>query len=463
MDPLEDRLRDALRDDAWRLSPDPDALERIRAGAAARRRRHRTAATSVVAALVVLVGLGGVSYVMRDLAPSSQTTAAGGASQATTMEASRGQAPHPDAATQPPTQRQDQAEPSPQRGTGAEGPQQSQTKEATPNDGVDPVPPGFSPVSITAASEQNFWVLGQAAGAPDTATVAVTRDGGSSFSALPPFGAKVVRDDNRRTGEEDNQLTEKTVREVRFSADARNGWAYGGALWTTHEGGRAWKPIRSVPGLVERVEASAGAAYALVRHDGSWTLWRSPVDEDAWKPLNVVLNQPASLAVTRDLVAVTDRVQGKAYVVVSADAGATFTQRTTPCEPDLEAGSLSASAKALWLTCPTGTAASVNVSEDAGATWSQVPSGIPAISATASSLGARSPRRAVVAVPGRALILGKDGDAKSTADDAAPVKGLGTPTYAGFTSDRVGYILDVDGGLFRTTDGGGTWSSVSVR
>lgn len=453
MDPLEDRLRDVLRDEAWRLSPDPDALERIHAGAAARRRRHRAAATSVVAALVVLVGLGGVSYVMRDLAPSP-TTAAGKASQATTME-STDQAPHRGETTQPPTQRQEQAEPSPQRANRSEEPRQAPTVEAAPRDGVEPVPSGFSPVSVTAASEEDFWVLGQAAGAPDTATVAVTRDGGSSFSALPPFKAKVVRDDDRLTGE--------TVREVRFSADARNGWAYGGALWTTHEGGHAWKPVRSVPGLVERVEASAGTAYALVRSDGSWTLWRSPVDEDAWKKLDVVLNQPASLAVTRDLVAVTDRVQGKAYVVVSADAGTTFAQHATPCEPDLEAGSLSASAKALWLTCPTGTAASVNVSEDAGATWSPVPSGFPAISATASSLGARSPSRAVVAVPGRALILDKGGDAEATTDGAATVKGLGTPTYAGFTSDRVGYILDVDGELFRTTDGGGSWSPVSVR
>jgi hypothetical protein len=100
----------------------------------------------------------------------------------------------------------------------------------------------------------------------------------------------------------------------------------------------------------------------------------------------------------------------------------------------------------------------VHVSRDEGASWAAVSSGTPAISGTAAALGARSDRQAVVAVPGKALVV-----SESDQPAQAKVDGLGTPTYAGFTSDRVGYILDVDGGLFRTTDGGSTWEPVQVR
>ena len=210
-------------------------------------------------------------------------------------------------------------------------------------------------------------------------------------------------------------------------------------------------------GLVERLETAGGATYALARDGDAWTLWRTPVDHEAWRQVDIALTDPDGLAVTSDLVAVADRTEDRTDVWVSTDGGTAFDQRTTPCEPSLDAGRLSATTGSLWLTCPTGTAASVHVSTDAGASWTKVPSGVPALSATATELGARSASRAVAAVPGEALTLTSGGTTRT------PVPGLGNPAFAGFTSDRVGYILDLEGHLFRTVDGGAAWTRVTVR
>ncbi|MGW0227706.1 hypothetical protein ACWDWO_05290 [Actinopolymorpha singaporensis] len=454
MDPLEGRLREALRDDAWRLPADTALLDRVRVNAAARRRRHRTAAMTAVAVFLLVAGMGGVGYILRG--PGQTTVAGKSESTTTTLERSGGGARKPTedhAAGAPASTRRPTPTRTPSPTTDARTASPSPTppgKSATPDVAAGGVPAKFSPVSLTASSDQNFWVLGESPTGPGRATVVVTRDGGDRFTALPAIAAPVVRAANK--------VTADTVHDLRFAADAKDGWAYGGALWSTHDGGRGWHQVRAVTGLVEQLETANGTTYALVRDGSTWTLWRSPSGEDAWSRVGVDLKTPASLAVTSKVVAVTDRSGTDAFVLTSADGGRTFDQHPTPCNADLSAGRLSATTGSMWLTCPTGTAAEVHVSRDNGASWSAVSSGTPAISGTAAALGARSARQAVVAVPGKALLVsGSDQPAQ------AKVEGLGTPTYAGFTSDRVGYILDVNGGLFRTDDGGGTWQPVTVR
>ncbi|WP_020576474.1 hypothetical protein [Actinopolymorpha alba] len=453
MDPLEDRVREGLRSDQWRLPVDPDdALDRIHTGAA-RRRRRRAAAAGIAAAAVVAAGLGGVGYVASGLGtPLTVASRSESGSAATLMEKAE-PAPKSDVSDSDPKRTQT-PEPEPSRARV----EATRTKPpATPSakDSYEAqMPANFSPVSMTAASARTFWVLGSGREASDDsptdrATVAVTTDGGKTFAPLPDLGAKVVRGDN--------ELSADTVRDIRFAGDSQNGWAFGGALWSTHDGGGSWARVREVPGLVERLETAGGSAFALVRDSSAWTLWWTPVDQDAWQQLSVKLNTPEGLAVADKLVAVTDRSADQTYAQVSTDGGTSFVQRVTPCQPDLEPGRLSASATSLWLTCATGTAATVSVSNDAGVTWSDVPAGQPSISATASELGARSSSRAIVAVPGQALIVGRGGTT------SAPVPALGDPAFAGFTTDNVGYILDLDGKLFRTTDGGSSWSQVMIK
>jgi hypothetical protein len=217
-----------------------------------------------------------------------------------------------------------------------------------------------------------------------------------------------------------------------------------------------------VPGLVERLEVGADAAYAVVRDGDRPALWRTPVDEDAWRRLPLPALDSAvvdvgGLAAVGDTVALTVRSDVETFALVSTDAGATFAARPTPCAADLDAGEVSAVRGALWLACPTGTALTVHVSTDAGVSWSALPTTRPALSDTAAELGARSRGEAVVAVPGEAVAVGRAGTSTTK------VPGLGDPAFAGFTTERVGYILDLSGGLFRTTDGGTSWRLVEVR
>jgi photosystem II stability/assembly factor-like uncharacterized protein len=127
----------------------------------------------------------------------------------------------------------------------------------------------------------------------------------------------------------------------------------------------------------------------------------------------------------------------------------------TECSPDLTPGTLSVTADSAWLTCPTGTQAAIFVSRNGGRTWTPVSSNGPV--PNVALLGARTSSQTIVAVQGEVTILSDSGKPKTV-----PVAGLATPTYAGFTTEKVGYVLDVDGKLFRTTDGGQRWRPVKI-
>ena len=79
MDPLEDRLRESLSGDRWRLPTDPDVLDRVHAGAERRRRRKVAITTAAAAVVLVGAGAGGIGYVMNGVHPAM--TSAGGSSE----------------------------------------------------------------------------------------------------------------------------------------------------------------------------------------------------------------------------------------------------------------------------------------------------------------------------------------------------------------------------------------------
>jgi hypothetical protein len=435
MDPLEERLRQALRDEAWDLPTDPQLLSRVRAGAA-RRRRRRSFALAAAAASVVATGIG-----VAGVLSSEPATVASGASEATTMM-ERSAGGHDTSTSPDPTTADAKAERAPVT------PSPSTTHRAAPTPARAPVPTGFTPASLAAAGAGTVWVLGtsEAPDAADRAVVAVSEDGGATFAVAGTIGAALAPSDT--------DAGPDTVRRLTFAADGRHGWAYGGALWTTHDAGRSWSVIRDIPGVVERVETDGTSAYALVRDGDVWRLWRSRVGTVDWRTLPVEVHDPGTVTVTDRLIALTDRDDSGTYLLVSTDSGASFTRRTTPCVPELDAGQVTAAGASLWLTCPSGTQQTVHLSTDHGATWTRVPTG--PLPATATELSARGAREAVVALPGRVMLLGPDGVRHAT------VPGLGEPTVADFTTEEVGYLLDVEGNLFRTADGGATWSRVTV-
>lgn len=439
MDPLEDRVRRGLHDDRWRVSPlDPDdALSRVYAGAA-RRRRRRHVATAVVGVVAVAGAAGGIGLLTDGPNTGRDNTVATDRDTSTKPDPTPTRTPGGSEQGKPNGKGDDPAKGDPNDG-----------KEKQPNDpgtDVTSVPPEFHAVSMTASSTTNYWVLGGLGS--NKASVAATSDGGQSFEQAGTIDAPVPS--------ADDAVTPDTVRDIRF-VDSEFGWAYGGGLWSTADGGRHWERSTTFAGSVEQLEIDNGRAYALVRSGDSWSLWRSAATSDSWEQLSPDLVDPEGLAVTGDLVAVTDRSGGATVAWVSENGGGEFDSRPTQCSADLAAGELSASEGSLWLKCATGTAAEVWLSRDAGQNWTTVNTGPESLPNTGSEVGARSATEAVTAMPGEVRSIEPSGPGQTSVPD------LGQPVYTGFTTSSVGYVVDLDGNLFRTANGGESWSEIPVE
>src|SRR5256886_199014 len=126
------------------------------------------------------------------------------------------------------------------------------------------VPAGFQPLSFTAVSERDFWLLGTVpCGHRSCSAIVRTTDGGSSFAAID---APAVQ-------------TSGNTPELRF-ADRRNGFLFmrwGGLFFATHNGGSSWK--RLALGRILGFATGAGNAYVVT----SDRLLRSRVSVDSWR------------------------------------------------------------------------------------------------------------------------------------------------------------------------------------
>ena len=144
------------------------------------------------------------------------------------------------------------------------------------------VPAGFQPVSATFASASEGWLLGAVpcTGGACSAAIVRTTDGGRTWAGIPaPESVVLPPDEAAGPG--------GVVRGLRF-ANALDGWAFGPALFATHDGGSTWQRV-TLPGAaadaeVMALETSAGLVHAAFI-DGVGAVVRiatSPVDEDAW-------------------------------------------------------------------------------------------------------------------------------------------------------------------------------------
>lgn len=321
-----------------------------------------------------------------------------------------------------------------------------------------PVPRGFVPVSFTAISQRQFWLLGTApCRNPVCTSVVRTTDGGAHFVGIPAPVAPLAGGGSTRG-----------LADLRF-ANRLDGFAGDdgapAALWETHDGGAHWQP-----GLrrVITFDVTAGRVYALTGgcRDGLCTdlrLAESPATADQWRraalPVGAISGSPAltsrgsSVWLSVTPTAGSGRAQALLY---SQDGGQTFTRLDSPCVPGLGGTLQSSSAQVLWAVCPTGTMAGAWRSSDGGAHWSHLATGPLANSAR---LGAASDRTAVLFAGGGTGRLLRTTDAgQSFANVGAP------PTSAwmwlGFTDPSTGSALVSDNGpegVWRSRDGGAHW------
>ena len=74
------------------------------------------------------------------------------------------------------------------------------------------------------------------------------------------------------------------VSSIRF-ADRQNGWAFGPGLWATHDGGRAWRQVRTHGWAVEGLAAADGRVVVVLTHRARFRVYSSPASADRWRPV----------------------------------------------------------------------------------------------------------------------------------------------------------------------------------
>jgi photosystem II stability/assembly factor-like uncharacterized protein len=312
------------------------------------------------------------------------------------------------------------------------------------------VPDGFQPLSFTAVSEQDFWLLGSVRCHTGHCSVIVrTTNGGKTFTAIH---APAV------------SLSGQTP-EVRF-ADRRDGFVFvrsSGLFFATHDGGASWKQLRL--GRVFGFATGGGTVYVVT----SGRLERSPVSVNAWRATPLPFSSDGSpldlqahganlwlLGTKRGGVASHDELAR------SQDGGRTFRTGAGPCFPGLGGELAPTSPNDVWAVCPTGMLAGAWHSTNGGISFTRLRTRELVNSA---QLAPASATTAVLVRGGNAQLLRTTDRGKTWSAPRTP----GRFTYVlfvGFTDARVGAAIVQTGSstaLWRTTDGGATWSTVGLR
>lgn len=455
-DDLERHLRDVLHSRKLSISPPPDAIARIHAGAK-RRRRRQHAITSGVAAVAVV----GIALSVAVLRPTHNTgtNVAGGPTStsalSTTVSSSSVATPSP-----APSELVSASAP-----TAISGLRTPAPASTIPGGGAPPA--DFSPISVTAVNAKTFWVLGHAACGDQTCTgVAKSTDAGKSFTEVGAPASTLVPDVPGSA----NVFGVNTISDIRF-VDAKNGWAFGGGLWQTSDAGDTWSFV-AIPGAVQRLEVASGRAWAIVLSDASaatgptYDVYSSTYPGGSWqKAISAGVfgpNEP-QLAVqgTTAVVIGTDTVSG-AVRAVQAGGDATFTALGSPPCAGALGQPLSSSATSLWLACTSSTnkLAGVFFSTDFGKSW-QVSSS--KLDATTVAIGAVDAKSAIVSDGGK---LVRHTASKSVEPVSQPHLASSTVfAFVGFTTPDVGFAIpEIDGTrqLWRTDDGGAHWAVVKI-
>jgi len=458
-DEFDRRLRDVLHSRALSITPDVDAIDRIHAGARRRQRRQRVAVSGGAALAVIAVAVTGVT--LRPTHHNGSQLAGGPSSTSpSTASSTLSKAPSPVPSTVAPSSNT----------FTATGP--AATTPATIPAGGAP-PAGFTPMSVTAVNANTYWVLGHAPCAQGSSCVGIakTTDGGKTFTEVGAPASNLVPD---VLGNSD-VFSGDTISDIRF-VDSNDGWAFGGGLWQTTDGGQHWTqysgPNPPILGNPQQLAVASGRVWAIATDTnkagtppayglftatypgGKWTLVQQPL---------VAFGAPEPmLAVQGKTVTVigTDYSTGKPVGLRSTD-GQTFSTLPTglPCT-SAPGQPLSPTPQGLWLACSSssGKLGGVYFSPDFGKTW-QVASSKLADPRVA--IGGVDDKSAIVATGGKLLRVNVDGSTASVSTPSVPASTQFA--FIGFTTANDGFAVPVVNGtrqLWRTTDGGAHWSVV---
>lgn len=308
-------------------------------------------------------------------------------------------------------------------------------------------PTRFDPTSFTAIGELTWWLLGaERCGNAVCTSIVHTVDGGRSFTTV-------------RTPPSSH------IDQLRF-ADALDGWAYGPQLWATHDGGLRWTRI-DVPGSVTGMAFGDGFAYAVVRGASAGVLLRAPIDTDQWTALDGAGDAYAGLWAHGATVMVQSQSGSSVAdrLMISTDEGSSFAVRATP--PNASCQFEAQAPVVIWADCATGARSVVRRSVDGGLRFPAAEGSdaapLPALAGSAV-FAAATPSVAVIG--DRRLYRTTDGGATYT--PISTPAGVTRWRYIGFTDATHGVAIGTFGPsgaqrLYYTTDAGASYHEVRIR
>jgi photosystem II stability/assembly factor-like uncharacterized protein len=438
-DEFERRLRDVFRDRNLGVPVSSDAIERIHAGA--RRRQQRRSGAAVLGAVAVIgvaaIGIG-----------------AGPHGHGSTVAANKS-APSPSPAVSSSLPASPSVSPSPAASASAVV---VPTPVVSPP-GTSATAASFQPLSVSAVGPNVYWVLGSAPCAVgQCATLEHTTDGGATFTRIGHNGAGGEMPPVPTTVQDGT-----TVRDVRFG-DTDNGWLYGGAFYTTHDGGSTWIADTALPNDVVDVAAASGHvwAVALSAQNGSesYGLYHATYGTSGtgtWTkvPLGTsIIAQPGLAVVKQNAFLLAQVANGQGETFVIAGDGKSLVSHPAPCASSGNTVSVAGDG-ALWIRCSGGNTTSVFVSNDQAVHWQAVSAASAAV-----SVGGVDATHAVIESTDGLHVISTAGDSVAVPYAAGSAQSL--PGFIGFTTTKLGFIVTEGTGaqLWRTTDGGSTWSVV---
>jgi photosystem II stability/assembly factor-like uncharacterized protein len=354
-------------------------------------------------------------------------------------------------------------------------PSTAPASQATPTPAVvagDPVPAGFRPMSVTFASAVEGWVLGSAACATGRCPViAHTLDAGKTWARIPAPNTKIAA---QPLGANIDMI-DAGIAGLRF-ADAKDGWAFGPELWSTHDGGATWKRLDVLPsGRVVALETSRGTTHAVL-YDGAqnFRIASAPFAGDAWSLSSVKIGVGGGPVPEIQLVLSGDAgwvLENDRVVTAGARlVGGTWRTWQPACADSVGPAFIGAySASDITAACDVGAWSSPQgdhlfVSLDGGLTFTETGPRNPII-ATASGLA--TPDRSTIVIAGsdtHGAVLAGSFDGGRTWTKVLNA-GAVTLNDLGFTTTQQGVVISTastgTSHLLMTHDGGKTWSTVT--
>jgi hypothetical protein len=335
------------------------------------------------------------------------------------------------------------------------------------------VPAGFVAASATTTARGITYLLGSAPCATPPCGALVRYDGLHWRGVPAPAVAVALKDPSARPG---------TVRDVRFGTP-RDGWAYGGALWSTHDGARNWRPV-DVGGAVVDLASDGTTAYAAVSActgsagDCRVRLRSTPVGRDDWRDVPGV-----AAAGSEARLSIGDGTAAVSFVdsrVVYVRHGGAWSAADVPCPDGTPEVVGSASSPRLFAFCGSPGAGSVDYLirySDDGRTWTDVPLGTdhlripngPFTSFTAPSSTVLLAASGGPSLGGRVMVS-RDGGATWAAasghgglPDLDSSQGGGWRYVGASSASRVVALAAVPrDGYWVSHDSGRTWQTITV-